>query len=286
MAYLGTQPAVGSFKRLDDISASFNDSTTTFNLTSGGESVVIQSPQTLLVSVDGVLQEPVSAYNATGSSIEFTEAPNTNATFFAIQLGDALSVGVPSDDTVGAAKLKDLAVTEGKIAAGSVTNAKLGANAVTQAKVAQNAIGRVQMADDAVASESLAPLTNLFEDASINASAFGANVNIDILDNSVVYSTAAADRNICVNFRGDGSTSLNDSMTTGNSITAAVLVTNTGTPYFVSNTQVDGVLVVPKVQGGSQLTGGNASSTDIYTITVLKTADATFTMFLSQTQFA
>ena len=206
MAYLGTQPAVGSFKRLDDISASFNDSTTTF--------------------------------------------------------------------------------TEGKIAAGSVTNAKLGANAVTQAKVAQNAIGRVQMADDAVASESLAPLTNLFEDASINASAFGANVNIDILDNSVVYSTAAADTNICINFRGDSSTTLTDSMTIGNSITAAVLVTNTGTPFFISNTQVDGALVVPKVQGGSQLTGGNANSTDIYTITVLKTAGGAFTMFLSQSQFA
>lgn len=286
MAYLGTQPAVGSYKRVDDISASFNDSTTQFNLTSGGDSVVVQSPQSLLVSIDGVLQEPVSAYNATGGSIVFTEAPNTNATFFAILLGDTLDIGIPSDDTVSAAKLKTDSVIAAKISDGAVTVDKLGANAVTQAKVAQNAIGRVQMADDAVASDSLAPLTNLFEDASISASAFGANVNVSVLDNSVVYSTAAADRNICVNFRGDGSTSLNDSMTTGNSITAAVLVTNTGTPYFVSNTQVDGVLVVPKVQGGSQLTGGNASSTDIYTITVLKTADATFTMFLSQTQFA
>ena len=276
MAYIGTQPAIGSYKRMDDISASFNDSTTQFNLTSGGDAVVVQNPQSLLVSIDGVLQEPVGAYNATGSTITFTEAPNTNATFFAVQLGDVLGVGIPTDDTVGTGKLRSLAVTE----------AKLNANAVTQAKVAQNAIGRVQMADDAVASDSLAPLTNLFEDASISGSPFGANVNVSVLDNSVVYSTAAASQNICINFRGDGSTSLNDSMTTGNSITAAVLVTNTGTPYFVSNTQVDGVLVVPKVQGGSQLTGGNANSTDIYTITVLKTADATFTMFLSQTQFA
>ena len=122
------------------------------------------------------------------------------------------------DDTVSAAKLKTDSVIAAKISDGAVTVDKLGANAVTQAKVAQNAIGRVQMADDAVASDSLAPLTNLFEDASISASAFGANVNVSVLDNSVVYSTAAADRNICVNFRGDGSTSLNDSMTTGNSI--------------------------------------------------------------------
>jgi len=286
MAYLGTQPTVGSFKRIDDISSSFNDSTTTFNLTSGGDSVVVQSPQSLLVSIDGVLQEPVSAYNATGGSIVFTEAPNTNATFFAVQLGDPLGIGIPSDDTVGTGKLRSLAVTEDKLAATAVTNAKIGANAVTQAKVAENAIGRVQMADDAVASESLAPLTNLFEDASVSGSAFGANVNIDVLNNTVVYSTAAADRNICLNFRGDSGTNLNTTMTTGNSITAAVLVTNTGTPFFVSNTQVDGVLVVPKVQGGTQLSSGNADSTDIYTITVLKIADNAFTMFLSQTQFA
>ena len=286
MAYLGTQPTVGSFKRIDDISSSFNDSTTTFNLTSGGDSVIVQSAQSLLVSIDGVLQEPVSAYSTSGGSIVFTEAPNTNATFFAVQLGDPLDIGIPSDDTVGTGKLRSLAVTEAKLAATAVTNAKIGANAVTQAKVAENAIGRIQMADDAVASDSLAPLTNLFEDASISGTAFSANVNVSVLDNSVVYSTAAADTNICVNFRGDGSSTLNSSMAIGNSITAAVLVTNTGTPFFVSNTQVDGVLVVPKVQGGSQISSGNANSTDIYTITVLKTADATFTMFLSQTQFA
>ena len=75
-------------------------------------------------------------------------------------------------------------------------------------------------------------------------------------------------------------------MDIGNTISTAVLITNGGTPQFVSNTQVDNVLVVPKVQGGSAISAGNADSTDIYTITVLKTADATFTMFLSQTQFA
>ena len=296
MAYLGTQPTVGSYKRVDDISASFNDSTTTFNLTSGGDSVVVQSPQSLLVSIDGVLQEPVSAYNATGGSIVFTEAPNTNATFFAILLGDTLDIGIPTDDTVSAAKLKtdsvieakisNGAVTEDKIGTGAVTIAKIGANAVTQAKVATNAIGRIQMADDAVASDSIAPLTNLFEDAEVTASAALANVSINVLNNSVRYFTGDNDQNFCINLRGDDSTTLNASMTTGNSITTALIVTNGSTAYFASNTQVDNVLVVPKVQGGSQLSGGNASSTDIYTITVLKTADQAFTMFLSQTQFA
>ena len=296
MAYLGTQPAVGSYKRVDDISASFNDSTTTFNLTSGGDSVVVQSPQSLLVSIDGVLQEPVSAYNATGGSIVFTEAPNTNATFFAILLGDTLDIGIPTDDTVSAAKLKTDSVVEAKISDGAVTVSKLGANAVSAAKIssdaienrhlADNIVQEVHLVDDSVSSDKIQPLTNLFEDAEVTASAALANVSINVLNNSVRYFTGNNDKNFCINLRGDDSTTLNASMTTGNSVTTALIVTNGSTAYFASNTQVDNVLVVPKVQGGSQLTEGNASSTDIYTITVLKTADATFTMFLSQTQFA
>ena len=66
----------------------------------------------------------------------------------------------------------------------------------------------------------------------------------------------------------------------------ALIVTNGTTAYFASNTQVDNVAVVPKVQGGTALSSGNADSTDIYNLTVFKTADATFTMFLTQTQFA
>jgi hypothetical protein len=296
MAYLGTQPAVGSYKRVDDISASFNDSTTQFNLTSGGDSIVVQSPQSLLVSVDGVLQEPVSAYNATGGTITFTEAPNTNATFFAILLGDTLDVGIPSDDTVSAAKLQTDSVIAAKIATSAVVNAKLNANAVSAGKIssdaienrhlADNIVQEVHIVDDSVSSDKIQPLTNLFENAEVIASAALANVSINVLNNSVRFFTGNNDKNFCINLRGDDSTTLNNSMDTGNSITTALIVTNGSTAYFASNTQVDNVLVVPKVQGGSQLSGGNASSTDIYTITVLKTADATFTMFLSQTQFA
>ena len=219
MAYLGTQPAVGSYKRVDDISASFNDSTTTFNLTSGGDSVVVQSPQSLLVSIDGVLQEPVSAYNATGGSIVFTEAPNTNATFFAILLGDTLDIGIPTDDTVSAAKLKTDSVVEAKISDGAVTVSKLGANAVSAAKIssdaienrhlADNIVQEVHLVDDSVSSDKIQPLTNLFEDAEVTASAALANVSINVLNNSVRYFTGNNDKNFCINLSGEDSTTLN-----------------------------------------------------------------------------
>ena len=84
MAYIGKSPVLGQFQKLDDISSGFNDSTTAFAVQSSGKNVSIESAQNLLVSIDGVLQEPIAAYTTASSTITFTEAPNTNATFFAI----------------------------------------------------------------------------------------------------------------------------------------------------------------------------------------------------------
>ena len=75
-------------------------------------------------------------------------------------------------------------------------------------------------------------------------------------------------------------------MNTNDSMTAAFLVTNGGTPYYNSAVQVDGSGVTPEWQGGAAPTAGNASSVDIYTYTIIKTGDATFTVFAAQTQFA
>ena len=77
MSYLGKSPVTGKFQKLDDISSGFNDSTTTFAVQAGGSDVIIESPQQLLVSIDGVLQEPQSAYTTSTTGITFTEAPNT-----------------------------------------------------------------------------------------------------------------------------------------------------------------------------------------------------------------
>ena len=190
------------------------------------------------------------------------------------------------DGLITETKLANSSVSSNKIAQSAVNNREIGVQTILANNLANASVTTFRVGNSNITSTLLAPLTNLFEDASTTGSAFGANVNVDILDNSVVYSTAAADRNICINLRGSSTTTLNNSMETGNVLTAAVLVTNTGTPYFVNNTQIDGVLVVPKVQGGEQLSAGNADSTDIYTLTVVKTGSGAFTMFLSQSQFA
>ena len=121
---------------------------------------------------------------------------------------------------------------------------------------------------------------------SISATAATGTVNVDTVTSTAVYYTSNASANWTFNFRGDGTTSLDSVLTTGDSITVAFAVTNGATARYPTAFQVDGSAVTPKWQGGSAPTSGNASSVDVYVFTVLKTASATFTVFASQTQFA
>ena len=68
MAYIGAQPRLGNFQACDAITAS---ATTTFNLLVGGTAIFPQSAQHCLVSLNGVLQAPISSYTISGSTIVF-----------------------------------------------------------------------------------------------------------------------------------------------------------------------------------------------------------------------
>jgi hypothetical protein len=127
----------------------------------------------------------------------------------------------------------------------------------------------------------------ILENATVSATAATGTVTYDVLTNkAVTYYTSNASGNWTLNIRGDGSNTLNSLMSTGQSLTIAFLVTNGGTAYYQTGFQIDGSAVTPKWQNGSAPSSGNINSIDIYTITVIKTADATFTAFASQTKFA
>ena len=120
MAYIGRSPQLGNYSKLDDITASFNGSLTTFNMTVSGAAYVASLSSSLIVSVGGVLQEPETAYTVSGSQITFTSPPAGGADFFAVALGDTLDIGTPSDGTVTAAKLADTSVTAAKLGTGAL----------------------------------------------------------------------------------------------------------------------------------------------------------------------
>ena len=101
-----------------------------------------------------------------------------------------------------------------------------------------------------------------------------------------MYYTTDASGNWTLNVRGDGSNTLNSIMSTGEVLTVTFLATQGSTAYYQSAFQVDGSSVTPEWQGGEAPTEGNASSIDAYVFSIIKTADATFTVLGSLTQFA
>jgi len=119
-----------------------------------------------------------------------------------------------------------------------------------------------------------------------SATAATGTINFDAITQAVLNYTTDASGNWTLNIRGDGTNSLDSIMDTGESLTIAHIVKQGGTAYYNSAVQVDGGAVTPEWQGGSAPTGGNASSLDVYTYTVIKTGAAAFTVLASQTQFA
>ena len=111
-------------------------------------------------------------------------------------------------------------------------------------------------------------------------------INFDFRDQAILNFTANQTANRTINFRADSGTALNSIMTTGQSVTVAILMAQGSTAYYLNAYQVDGSSVTPKWSGGTAPTGGNASSIDAYSFTIIKTADATFTVLASQTKFA
>jgi len=129
-------------------------------------------------------------------------------------------------------------------------------------------------------------LTNAAEVVTVSATAATGTINYDITTQSVLYYTSNASANWTVNFRASSGTSLNTAMSTGQSVTAAFLVTQGATAYYNNVVQVDGSTVTPKYQGGTAYAAGNASAVDVYMYTIVKTGNAAFTVFTSQTKFA
>ena len=115
MAYLGRGLDRGNYLKLDDLQPQFNGSTTTFNLTSGGQAFYPGSSFSLIVSLAGVIQEPESAFTIDQNQITFANAPGATESFFCLVLGVPLAVGVPAQGSV----------TSNIISNGSVTFEKL-----------------------------------------------------------------------------------------------------------------------------------------------------------------
>ena len=110
MPYIGRPQSSGAFAKLDDISSQFNNIKTVFNLTIGDEAFFPGNPYTLLVSLGGVIQEPLTSFTINDDQITFASAPTSGANFFCVVLATT-NVNPLSTLTIGAragAHLMDL----------------------------------------------------------------------------------------------------------------------------------------------------------------------------------
>ena len=91
MPYIGNNiRSADDYRLIDDVSSSFNGSTTSFPLQVSGVSPAPfpKSPQQVLISVNGVIQEPdptgTAGFNIVGNNIVFSSAPANGQAFFGI----------------------------------------------------------------------------------------------------------------------------------------------------------------------------------------------------------
>jgi len=128
-------------------------------------------------------------------------------------------------------------------------------------------------------------LKNAKELTNIIAAAPSATQTVYVNNGAVQYFTTNAANNWTINIAFSSGTSLNTAMSIGDSVTVAIMATQGATAYYQSAYQIDGSAVTPKWLGGTAPTAGNASGIDVYNLTIIKTASATYTVLASQSQY-
>jgi hypothetical protein len=132
-------------------------------------------------------------------------------------------------------------------------------------------------------------LPGILEKANMSTGAASANGTLDLDTAAVWYFSGANTANWTLNIRASSSVTLNSRMNIGQSVSIALLVTNTGSAFIPTpaNIQIDGSTSNRTIrwQGGTAPSSGNANSIDTYTFTILKTANNTFIILAAQTRF-
>lgn len=130
-----------------------------------------------------------------------------------------------------------------------------------------------------------ATLQQVIEKSTIITGSTPSTIHFDLLSSAVIYYVDPTTQNWTLNFRGTSSTPLNTLLNVGQSMTCVLVMRNGATAHSASLHEIDNIPVTPNWQGGIY-SDGTSHAYDAYSYSILKTADATFTIIASKVYFA
>ncbi len=125
--------------------------------------------------------------------------------------------------------------------------------------------------------------SSLREAVKITAGKLSDNTNIDLANGMIHYFTTQETTTCTPNIRYDASTSLNNVLEIGQQV-AVTVVTTAAAGGFSAQWTVDGAAVTESWIGGSAPSGGGSSGVDVYSMNIIKTANATFTVIANHSK--
>ena len=124
MAYIGKEPIVGNFQKCDAITVVNGQAAYTLQVSS--TNVTPESANHMLVSLNGILQAPVTSFSVSGSTLTFASNLATGDVIdFVILLGNVLDLGTVSDGTITNAKLASDVISGETDIGGAIADADL-----------------------------------------------------------------------------------------------------------------------------------------------------------------
>jgi cytoskeletal protein CcmA (bactofilin family) len=212
MAYIGTNPLVGRYAILDDISAGFNGSSTAFGMTVAGQTISPELAQNVLVVVNGEVLTPSGGvdygtsfgYGVAGPIINFRVPPTAGQTFYGMVFGSVLGIGGPSDGTVKPGSISQVSGTNfifpGDISASgdldlggniqAVTISGSTAVRTTFIKAVSGEIGTLDITNDLnVKNITLEEDVTVSGDLSVSGNIFTATGNIQAQNGTIIASS-------------------------------------------------------------------------------------------------
>jgi len=263
---IGTYTSAGNTLSRDTVLASSNaGSLVTF--TSGTKDVFVTYPAGKAIYTGGPLGTPSSGTLTNATGYTYANLSGTVPTWNQNTTGTAAGLSATLAIASGGTGATTLALA--KVPVWDVANTFTGTQTFNGTSTTLAAI-----------------FANAAETTTVSATAATGTIAYYTATQSVMYYTSNASANWTLNLRHSAGTTLNTAMSVGQTVTVTFMVTNGATAFYNNVVQVDGTTVTPKWQGGTAPTSGNASSIDVYTYAIIKTAASTFTVLAAVSKFA